>query len=153
MWKSCKAPARPIPGLALAFGVVGLFALNPESELSAALRVFVLTWFLYRIGSALDRPFLDGLYGALNSGTASAWDRWRLKRLFRYQPLEQRRDTAQRALGLPTGNGLYKKAVAALNDARITDIKVYSTLQYSMAARQSSARSALSAMFIFALNT
>ena len=36
---------RTIPGRALAFGVFGRFALNPESELSAALRVFVLPCF------------------------------------------------------------------------------------------------------------
>jgi len=67
--------------------------------------------------------------------TPGAWDRWRLKRLLRYQRLEQRRATAQRALGLPTLDGLYRKAVAALHHARISDIKVYSTLQYSKAAR------------------
>lgn len=125
---------KTIPGLALAFGIVGLFTLSPGSELSAALRVFVIAWILYRLGSLLDALF-DRLYGPRSPETETTWDRWRLKRLFHYRVLEDRREEAARALGLASTVGLYKKATAALREAEVSDLKVYSSLQYSKAAR------------------
>lgn len=126
---------KTIPGLALAFGIVGLFTLSLGSELSAALRLFVIAWIFYRIGSWLDRPVFDTLYDPPSLETETAWDRWRQRRLFRYRILEERREKAARALGLPGTAGLYKKATAALREAEVSDLKVYSSLQYSKAAR------------------
>ena len=123
---------KSIPGLALVFGIVGLLGLNPESELSAALQVFVIAWILDRLGSFLDGPF-DMLYGPQKSETPSSWDLWRQERLFRFKQLEDRRQDAQRALAPP--EDLYKTAVAKLSESGVQDIKVYSSLQYSKAAR------------------
>src|SRR5215470_11266825 len=57
-----EKPLERLPGMVLVFGLLCLFMLENDSEPAAAIRVFVVAWVLYRLGSVLDKLF-DGFYG------------------------------------------------------------------------------------------
>jgi hypothetical protein len=55
-----EKPLERVPGLVLVFGLLAVFMLGNDSEAAAAIRVFVVAWVLYRMGS-----YLDGLFDVL----------------------------------------------------------------------------------------
>ena len=122
---------KTIPGLALVFAVSALLLLDKNSELAAAIRVFIVAWVLYRIGSYVDW-FFDLAYGPgprhqdateekMSRGWPKVfrvldekWSRLRKTLLPGYKRLEERRDKAAQKLKLRGVKGVYKRAKEVL---------------------------------------
>jgi len=145
---------KTIPGLTTVFAVLALFMLPPDSELAAAIRVFIVAWLLYRISSALDW-FFDRLYAPQPERKRKLWkslsDWWysiRIWRLPAYAGIEEKREAVRIKLGLKTKIGLYKEAKAVAMTAGKWESDIYPFIGRSKFARAFIAPLLLIAFFL-----
>jgi len=148
-----ESALRAIPGLALVFAIAALLMLPNDSEVAETIRVFVVAWSLYRIGSCLDW-FFDRLYGPgprrelqAKTKAQSVWSKgfrrvkkfWgtlRTRVLPGFKRLENSRDGAAMRLGQGIA-GLYKAAAKKVEQEKPRDwkSKVSPLIDRSKAAR------------------
>lgn len=139
---------KTIPGLTLVFAIAALLLLEDNSELAAAIRVFVVAWTLYRISSNLDW-FFDLAYGPgprdadqPKNAAPSVWLKlqqfWchlRSGLLPGFRSLEHKRDEAAGKLGLKGVKGLYGRAEKILKETDDWKTNVEPLRGFSKAAR------------------
>jgi hypothetical protein len=148
------------PGLVLVFAIIALLLLEDSSEIAAAIRVFVVAWGLYRIGSCLDWLLFDPIYARgprphlpgetehtlrklrikLYNEFARLWYKLRKRVVYPFAGLEKKRHNAakglrQKGARLSGVEGLYRKTQEALKEDKKWETEVETWNNWSKAVR------------------